>query len=156
MKCIDNIIESLQYAIINLLGSFITILFNVVHILLKYERCPSGKELFGLGEGIIICIPLCITILYVLYQNKNVKGSKNSILFWVNFFLVLIAAYLYSHLRTGEISYNDNMFTLSIIMIILTFLSLFFSKFMENKDIDTEKVREDDLNTLEEKVNRIP
>lgn len=48
--------ESLLYTFINVVGSFITIIFSLGMSVIFEDRLLRKEELFGKGEVIIICV----------------------------------------------------------------------------------------------------
>lgn len=153
----DRIFNSIGYVMISLCGSFITIIFNFLFLLFKGEKAPDFESLFGQGEIIIICIPLCITAIYSFYLSKETKGFSGlkGLLFWITLLVVVICSFLYSLFTFVEIKHNSYLSLLSIFVLIWTALNLFASKQYEMNGFNTIAYRKDEEDKLEDKVNKL-
>lgn len=149
--------ESFSYALISIIGSFITIIFNCIYIAFKHQRYPNSEEMFGVGESIIICIPLLITIIYSLYQEKSKKGFNgfSGFVFYISLFLTAICATIYTFFKKDDIAFNNVVLSFSVFIIVWTFISLITSHHASSFSVDTAKERKDDLTVLEDKVKNL-
>lgn len=149
--------ESLVYTLINVVGSFITILFTIGVSFISEDRVLTKKEIFGKGEIIIICVPLCISVIYSLFNNKKQSGSFNwnSIFFWLTLVLILFSTWFYSKFSGDNLKYNNNLYWFSLIMFMWTTITMFFSKIVETPNVDLKKDRSENLIDLMKKMEQL-
>jgi magnesium-transporting ATPase (P-type) len=149
--------ESLIYTAVNILGSFITLIFTFGSKFIGEDKVLSKEEIFGKGEIIIICVPLCFTVIYSLYSNKRKSGSLtfSSILFWLTLALVFFCTWFYSRFTSENFRYTENLYVFSTVMIIWTTFSVFFSKYLDPPSTDLLQDRKDDLKNLMGKLAKI-
>lgn len=149
--------ESVIYAIINIIGSFLTIILIFLIQLFTEGVFLSFKDLAKGGSMIIICIPLCVTVLYCLYTGKAKKGISGwaAFFFWVTLLLIIVGSVLFSIFTLGFKQYDSGVYSMSIIMIIWTVLSLSYSKYYESLGYDARSKRQKDGELLEEKVEHL-
>lgn len=153
----NSIIENIGYVLITLCGSFITIICNFLFYLFKEDKEITFEALFGNGEIIIICIPLCITVIYSFFSTKEAKGLSGlkGGLFFITLFVVIICSFLYSLLTFGEIKHSTYLTALSLFVLGWTAINLYLSKHYEMIGFDTIAYRKKDESKLEDKVNNL-
>jgi hypothetical protein len=71
---IKRIFNALIYTIINVGGCFIPFLAAILYPKIFDEKVTTIAELTGKGEITIMCIPMCISIAFVLYNYKKEIG----------------------------------------------------------------------------------
>lgn len=139
------------------IGSSLLPLISMAILLKIYEsKYPTLLELSGMGQIIIICIPISIVALYSLYDTKENKRSLNfsDLLFWVTLLLSVLAIFIYAYgVKEFSISQKprEGLVTFSIIYLTWTVVTTFFSRFFEVSSISVETSRQSDIKTLETK-----
>jgi len=151
-----NFGESLLYTVINIAGSFITLIFAFGAAIIE-ESHITKEEIFGRGEVIIICVPLCISVMYSIFYNKKLQGSFNfsSIIFWLTLFYVVFCAWIYQRFSVGSLGYTDNLYTFSLFTFFWTVFVMFISKLLDVPELNVREDRKKNLKDLEKKFDQI-
>lgn len=153
----NHIGESLLYTLINVVGSFLTILLAVLVSYVEGNGI-SMNDIFGKSEVLIICVPLCIGVLYSLHYNKKTKGAfnKSGALFWLTILNVIVAIWLYSKIPPVDVSNEPNrLITFTFIVFLWSVFVIFASKLSENSDLDLKSNRKENLGQLEGKFDNL-
>ena len=134
-------------------------LISVFLLMLFFEnRVVSVRELIGRGELLIICIPISISVIYSLYENKRSVGfpfGLSGIFFMlIGFFLLLsILFYGYGYNRSAVV--NNYLMVYSFIFLCVTTVSAFFAKYEAETISSLKEDRFNEQKNLEDKFNGI-
>ncbi len=147
----------LIYTLINVGGSFLPLFAAVLYAGIIDGKTTSFSDVTGKGEITIICIPLCITILFTLYHYKKEIGISKiaDFIYGITFFWLALAVGLYAYGMKGLTQPKPGLITFSTYFLIWTIISMIFSKYIEDDNIlSLKKSRSKDQNNLEEKFNQ--
>jgi len=154
---IKRIFDAFVYMLINVGGSFIPLLAAILYPLILDEKKATLADLTGKGEIAIICIPLCISIAFILYNYKKEIGISKIAHFTyiITFFWLIMAAGLYAYGVNKLDSPKSGLITFSMYFLGWTIVSMVIAKFVENETLENLKgSRNDDQNNLEKKFNK--
>lgn len=157
MSIIKRIFSALIYTIINIGGSFIPFFAAILYPKILDEKVTTFSEITGKGEITIMCIPICISIAFVLYNYKKEIGISRiaDFVYIITFFWLIIAAGLYAYGINKTPEPKAGLTTFSIYFLSWTVLSMLISKYIEDENIDTiTRQRNNDQINLEERFNR--
>lgn len=144
------------YMAINMVGSFLPIIAAVMYATIIDERSMTLMDIAGKGEVAIICIPMCITILFTLYQYKKEIGISRlaDIVYVITFFFFVIAVGLYAYTMKGLDGPKKGLMTFSTWFLIWTILAMVISKYIEDDNLlNLKDERGKDQDNLEAKFN---
>ena len=147
----------LIYTVINVGGSFLPLFAAILYTNIIDGKTSSFSDVTGKGEITIICIPLCITILFTLYHYKKDIGISKlaDIIYGITFFWLALAIGLYAYGMKGLTQPKAGLITFSIWFLIWTVMSMIISKYVEDDTVlSLRKSRNKDQNALEDKFNQ--
>lgn len=147
----------LIYTLINVGGSFLPLFAAGLYARIVDDEATSLSDVTGKGEITIICIPLCISILFTFYHYKKEIGISKlaDLIYGITFFWLALAVGLYAYGMKGLTQPKDGLITFSTYFFIWTIISMVFSKFVEEENIlSLIKSRSKDQTNLESKFNQ--
>ena len=152
-----RIFNAFIYTLINIGGSFIPFLAAVLYPKVFDENSTTLSELTGKGEITIMCIPMCISIVFVLYHYKKEIGISKlaDFIYLITFFALIIAAGLYAYGVNKLNSPKEGLTTFSIYFLIWTIISMIIAKYIEDENIESlTGSRNHDQDNLEARFNQ--
>ena len=154
------------HTLINVGGSLLP--FGLALFLsLMFDKNPINRlSITGKGELVLMCIPLCITVLFTLYHYKKEVGINklSHISYALNVIVIIVAVSVYSFSIKGlnaNIDSNGNpilntkLLYFSYFILFWTILMVFIAKFIED-GVNKELVesRKEDASSLEKKFKK--
>ncbi|MDD3557488.1 MAG: hypothetical protein PHW27_02855 [Melioribacteraceae bacterium] len=152
--------NAITYTLVNFLGSLFPIFASFLYLGFNKEIWLQPSQLISGGELLILCIPLSLGVVYTLFFFKAKTGSFGwePLFFWITLFLLLGAIFIYAsgYSRFGLTEQSSNyIITASVIFGIWTLVALYFSKFIENRNVEIKRSRKDDEKDLETKFDNL-
>lgn len=173
----EPFLESLLYTTVTVIGSLIPFILLGALIYFEGNPIPEFTQVFGKGELTIVCISLCITVIYSVSTYKNTGGTtlRFSIVFWPTLLFVIIGIGIYAaelkdvfDLTNSDISQKnlesnvdvqpilkgmERIVNFSIFFLIWTTVATILSRFFEKSGVlSIDEKRRNDVNKLQTKV----
>jgi len=150
-------LSSFVFTLINIVGCFLPVLIAVFYSYVYDSQPIHITHIVTRGEVNIICIPICISVLFTLYQHKKEMGSLRlaDFFFWITLFWLVVATGLYTYGIKASSPNAIVLLNFSVAFLIWTVITLFVSKFIEDGNIESLKSsRDQDQNQLQEKFKK--
>lgn len=157
MQKIKLLVGSVGYTFINVGASLLPLFAAALYAGIIDGKETTMREFTGKGEVTIICIPLCITILFTLYHYKKEIGISKlaDVIYFITFFWVAVAIGLYAYGIKGLGEPKSSLVVFSIIFFIWTFISMVISRLVEDSNLlGLKEQRKMEQESLESKFNK--
>jgi lysylphosphatidylglycerol synthetase-like protein (DUF2156 family) len=158
---------ALRYCLINVFGSYLSILVAGVVFILNTVDLPGIKVLLKNGEVIIISISLVLTCIYTLYENIKSKNNLVHFTFWSSILVLILSIIVYVIIVEKQYFSSPNDGNLeskrfllvkrfSIFIALWAIVTVYYSQVIHyKKQSPPLEDRKDDLDDLKKKVKTI-
>jgi|GEM_PF-2192688 len=142
------------HTLLNIIGSLLPLLL-ALFLSWMFEKHPINHiKLTGKGEIVLMCIPMCIGVLFTLYHYKKEKGINklSHVFFIVNFVILVVSVCIYAYSIKGLNNTNTKLLYFSYFLLAWTAIMIFVAKYIEDESIESlSSSRKEDEIGLEKK-----
>lgn len=165
-KTIGPRLLALRYCLINVFGSYLSIIVAGIVIMYNTVTMPELRVLIKNGEVIIISISLILTCVYTLYENLKAENIWVHIFFWLSILLLIISIIVYVSIVEKQIQptldkeIEDKRFLIvkyfSLIIFLWSIISVYYSQVVSYKKPNSLlSSRNEDMQKLKQQIQTI-